>query len=681
MSRLPWLCGAVCAALVACSPGGGGTEPGSAESLPSAGSGQTEVEAGVIGDGRALFAASSDGSAFVVATTIGADVIDHHGQMQKIPTNLPLPLSHVKASADGRYAMLFADSAAEVWMVDSVPTLMSELDGITDASFTGDSTTVVATYPHEVRSYPVLRPATATVLFEAPAGASFASGASIAAAGTLIAAPVSGVEADVTTFIGTSAAELSLFADAAWTVRRVQVAAPGDRVVLEVNPGDDFETVLSNLTIGQPVPDWETEAGAIPPRSVWALGGDGRVLVADGTMLRAIGANGATAAETPLDGLHDAVAIAATSFGYTVALADGSLLFADPDAELLARIEPATGPLSDVQTLANGAGTVTVDRDGTVRSWSGDGTVTNESTLFRASSVNDVDLSSDGALIAFGTADGIAHVTSSIAPTPPVALVHPEGSIDSIAFSTDDSRLLTGVGKRISDVAFDDTISLWNLGTNERFFEAGGEGEDVNGCANFRNVVEFSPVGDVFAASSHDFTVSLRDAASGELIHEFPPHTSSVLDFAFSPQGDRLVTSSDDGSVRVWDANTFELSSEFVAPPGGYWSLAVMPDGDTLVVSDLTGAVSIVDIRTGNRVLAFNSLKSRTGELALSPDGSMVAAGSDSNHVLVWSTATGQVLMDLAGHASPVTSAAFSSNGQALVTGSQDATVRIWTLV
>ena len=58
----------------------------------------------------------------------------------------------------------------------------------------------------------------------------------------------------------------------------------------------------------------------------------------------------------------------------------------------------------------------------------------------------------------------------------------------------------------------------------------GGEAEKVAGCAFFRNEVRFSPDGELMAANSHDFTVSLYDPSDGMILHTFPPHASTVTD-------------------------------------------------------------------------------------------------------------------------------------------------------
>jgi WD40 repeat protein len=362
-----------------------------------------------------------------------------------------------------------------------------------------------------------------------------------------------------------------------------------------------------------------------------------------------------------------------------VALSDSTLLLTGLDGDPTGTSISVGQRIVDLERLAGADGAITVDEAGDVRAWGPDGTPLKEVSSFRAGAVTDVAVSADGSSIAAASSTGMVMVTD-LTGAAPRALEHPEGNVDSVDFSPDGSRVVTGVGERLSDVAFDDTVSLWTLGDGVRTAQFGGEGEDVNGCANFRNTVAYSPTGDVFASSSHDFTVALHLADTGEILTVLPAHLSTVLDLAFSPTGDRLVTTSDDGAVRVWNVETTEMITEFIGPPGGYWSVAFMPDGERLVVGDLTGTLRLISATDGAELLAFEGTTSRTGRPAVSPDGSLVAAAGNGNAVGIWSTETGRLVATAEGHQMPVTSAAFSSDGTVLVTGSADTTVRTWSV-
>ena len=75
-------------------------------------------------------------------------------------------------------------------------------------------------------------------------------------------------------------------------------------------------------------------------------------------------------------------------------------------------------------------------------------------------------------------------------------------------------------------------------------------------CAVMRsgvNAAAFSPDGARIVSGSHDNTVRVWDAASGEELLVLRGHEKRVSAAAFSPDGARIVSGSDDDTVRVWD--------------------------------------------------------------------------------------------------------------------------------
>ena len=613
----------------------------------------------------------------MVTTTIGLDQIDPDGRVTELSTLVDLPARDVTVSPDGQFAIASGTTRSELWSLGPAPASTAAFDGVTAAAFTSDSATLIASAPSQITATALTAPGEPRTLVDAPAGTELGT-PTMTPDGSVIVAPVSGDGVDVVSWAeSTGPVAIDVFSEAATKIVRAELTDDGARVLFTASSGDPFEESLVSWSADGGVA-WETDVGALGGATPWDVGADGRVLLAGESSLRLIGLDGNVAAEWPYDGQQPATTIVATRSGYAVTYPNSTLLFTGLDGSPVGPAVSTGQQLVDLEPLTGADGVVAVDLGGTVRSWSADGVALGESTSFRAGSVNDVAWSPDDTTVGFGSTAGLATVADIADRSQGEEFVHPEGNVDSIAFGPDGSTLLAGVGERLSDVAFDDTVALWNLADGTRAATFGGEGEDVNGCANFRNTVEFSPDGSVFAASSHDFTVSIHRADTGELLQTLPPHVSTVLDVAFSPTGDRLVTASDDGAVRVWNVGDFTLLGEFIGPPGGYWSLAFMPDGNSLVVSDLTGAIRQIDVGTGSEILAYSGATTRTGRLAVSPDGSLVAAASDGTSVGIWSTTTGALVSQTPGHQAPVTSAAFSTDGSRLATGSGDATVRIW---
>ena len=66
----------------------------------------------------------------------------------------------------------------------------------------------------------------------------------------------------------------------------------------------------------------------------------------------------------------------------------------------------------------------------------------------------------------------------------------------------------------------------------------------------------FSPDGRRLASASHDGTVKVWDATTGQETLTLHGHTGQVSSVAFSPDGRRLASAGNDRTVKVWDAAT-----------------------------------------------------------------------------------------------------------------------------
>lgn len=78
----------------------------------------------------------------------------------------------------------------------------------------------------------------------------------------------------------------------------------------------------------------------------------------------------------------------------------------------------------------------------------------------------------------------------------------------------------------------------------------------LKGHTSYVTSVAFSPDGKRLASPSHDRTMKVWDATSGQETLTLTGHTFDVTSVAFSPDGKRLASASADGTVKVWDAMT-----------------------------------------------------------------------------------------------------------------------------
>ena len=148
--------------------------------------------------------------------------------------------------------------------------------------------------------------------------------------------------------------------------------------------------------------------------------------------------------------------------------------------------------------------------------------------------------------------------------------------------------------------------------------------------------ISFSPDGNFIVAGSHNQTIMVWDAETGDIISgPFEGHTDSITSVAFSPDSKRVISGSLDQTMRVWDIQT---------------------------------GISIIGPRIGH-----------TGGIlciACSPDGRCIASGSADTTVRLWDAWTGAFISELRGHEAAIISVAFS--GQKIISASKDWRVRIW---
>lgn len=113
------------------------------------------------------------------------------------------------------------------------------------------------------------------------------------------------------------------------------------------------------------------------------------------------------------------------------------------------------------------------------------------------------------------------------------------GLIESVAFSPDTARVLTGSGGK---------AQLWDAITGEKLFAVPGAGS--------LNSAKFSPDGRRLVTASEDNTAQVWDALTGKPEGGPLPHRSWVYHAAFSPESRHVVPDSYDKSAQIWDAAT-----------------------------------------------------------------------------------------------------------------------------
>ena len=298
------------------------------------------------------------------------------------------------------------------------------------------------------------------------------------------------------------------------------------------------------------------------------------------------------------------------------------------------------------------------------------------------------------------------------------------GPPDAFAFSPDGKYLAVGTG----------TIGkVWKLEELQAnpaarpLFILFGHQNNINSLA-------FTPDGSRLVTGSADSTAKIWDASTGQELFTLAGGMGNINSMAISPDGIHPLTAHSDGKVKIWDISPTGSHEWWTVDK--VWRGRLSPDGKslaTIYTSELSGEVEFklwnlspsgarqvhgITVDQGARVSipTINSDLSRyattgansilkvwdpiTGQLLqsfpisgttqssghtnivfgldFSPDSSRIATGGDDGKAIVWEVASGKALLTLTGHQEPVRGIAFSPDGSLLATASFDGTARIW---
>ncbi|EUC59591.1 vegetative incompatibility protein HET-E-1 [Rhizoctonia solani AG-3 Rhs1AP] len=193
----------------------------------------------------------------------------------------------------------------------------------------------------------------------------------------------------------------------------------------------------------------------------------------------------------------------------------------------------------------------------------------------------------------------------------------------------------------------------------------------------------FLPDGSRFAFGLSGGDINIYASQQGRSVLGLKGHTGEVWSIATSPDGLFITSGSHDRSVRVWDAKSGQMVGE---PLQGHsdsvWSVSYSPDGTRIASASSDRTIRVWDPTTGQMVLG--PLKGHSEGVycvAFSPNGALIASGSSDDTIRVYNAQTGQIALGpLQGHISHINSVIFSPDSAQLYSCSNDGTIRLWNL-
>ena len=180
--------------------------------------------------------------------------------------------------------------------------------------------------------------------------------------------------------------------------------------------------------------------------------------------------------------------------------------------------------------------------------------------------------------------------------------------------------------------------------------------------------VAYSADGQRILTGSWDKTAKVWDAASGKELVTLKDHYDRVRSAAFSPDGQRIVTGCWDGFARVFEAAS---GRELLIRYGHsvYGPVAWSPDGQRIVTGSWDMTAEVWEAASGRELLTLQGHTYLIQSVTFSPDGQRIATGGSDGTVRVWDAASGHELLMLKGHVGVVFSVAFSPDGGRIVVG------------
>jgi WD40 repeat protein len=144
-------------------------------------------------------------------------------------------------------------------------------------------------------------------------------------------------------------------------------------------------------------------------------------------------------------------------------------------------------------------------------------------------------------------------------------------------------------GKLIASAALDGTVTLWQTAHVSAVAELTGAVADYS--------VAFSPNGQLVAAGDSSGTVVLWDVKTKKSVGKpLTGHNGGVVSVAFDPSGHTLLTASTDGQLRLWDVATRKLIGAPLPGSSTGGNAVFFPDGKHVLGTFSTGTGIVWDV-------------------------------------------------------------------------------------
>ncbi|MCG3182270.1 MAG: Serine/threonine-protein kinase PknD [Planctomycetes bacterium] len=243
-------------------------------------------------------------------------------------------------------------------------------------------------------------------------------------------------------------------------------------------------------------------------------------------------------------------------------------------------------------------------------------------TTERGGRVNSVEFSPDGRSLVCG---GVSVLLYDLATRELTRFEGPAGHEPMYVTFSPDGRTLLSTSIRFEDFF----VRVWDV--EGRKFKRGL----LDQTSMNELFAAWSPDGSMFATSTLQGQIILRDAVSLKQLGMLIGHTSSVLGLAFSPDGGSLLSCSADGTMRMWDVRSREQTLSLTGFTDWIQSVSFAPDGRSICARDTTGRVLVWAVPHESSI----ALKGHGGDVMdvrHNPDGTRFLTAGWDGSVVLW---------------------------------------------
>lgn len=241
------------------------------------------------------------------------------------------------------------------------------------------------------------------------------------------------------------------------------------------------------------------------------------------------------------------------------------------------------------------------------------------------------------------------------------------GTIHVLAISADGQLLASG--------SHDRTIRIWDAQTGD---PVGGQ---LREHASSIRGVAFRNDGERLLSCSADDTIRVWNTTTWKIMAVLSGHTNTVYSTQFYADGEYIISGSHDSTIRIWNAESGQPIGNPLQLDSGIWAITMSPTKDLAAVGLFDGSILLINVKTLFKTQFIEHGTETVNSVVFTSDGKQLLSASDDHTICRWNVETGQLIgRRWEGHSSAVNKAFFLDNETCIVSAALDGVIRIWDL-